>query len=191
VKYFPYELIASANEWLDESPKAVRMAISQFKKASVAYKHHLDQIRQRVSSGAWQFFRYGVMDKSLHDATLLRLSMGDTLCATSRGYCDRRNRSRTTASFEFLSFNESWIAAFNCKNVQSLKADFCLAPPMLRNLGDLYIYELRAASPTTLALGFLFASGSEIEIEFGKLIFSRRIVKREKPTISRVIISGN
>jgi|WetSurMetagenome_2_1015567.scaffolds.fasta_scaffold677127_1 hypothetical protein len=188
MKFFPYELIASANDWLDESPKAVRRAISQLEKASTAYNHHLNQIRQRVSSRAWQFFRYGVMDKSLHDATLLRLVTGDTLSSTSRGHFDRRNRSRITASFEFLSFNESWIAEFNCKNVQSVKADLRSEPPMLWNLGDLFIYELRAASPTTLALGFLFASGSEIEIEFGKLVFRRRIVKREKATASLVII---
>jgi hypothetical protein len=181
MKFFPYELIATANEWLDKPPKVVIRAVKRLDNASMRYNHHLDHIRQRVPSRAWHFFRHEIMDKSLHDASLLQLRVEDVLPGTARKPLDRKGRSITTVSLDFLAYHECWIGEFKCKQVQNIKADLRVESPLFRNLGDLYIYELRAISSTTLALGFLFSSGSEIEIEFKQLSFRRRIVKKQKP----------
>ena len=46
-------------------------------------------------------------------------------------------------------------------------------------LGDLYTYEISVVDKKQLQLGFLFASGAEIDAQFTKLIFSRQRIKRE------------
>ena len=47
------------------------------------------------------------------------------------------------------------------------------------NLGDLYLVELTASEGKKLQLGFLFASGASLIIEFRRLVFRRRRIKRK------------
>jgi len=48
-----------------------------------------------------------------------------------------------------------------------------------KSLADLYIYELTATDKKRLQLGFLFGSGASVMIEFQRLVFRRRRIKRK------------
>jgi hypothetical protein len=47
-----------------------------------------------------------------------------------------------------------------------------------RSFGDVYVYELTKAPGDRLRLGFLFASGGSIVVEFKKLVFRKRRLDR-------------
>ncbi len=48
-----------------------------------------------------------------------------------------------------------------------------------KSIGDLFTYELTAVDKDSLQLGFLFAVGASIVIQFRRLVFRRRRIKRE------------
>jgi hypothetical protein len=175
MKYFPYELIARSNGWIEESPQSVRSATARFERAMTAYKRHLDRIRPRMSIAAWHFFRHDNSNESLHDGRLLKLLVGNSPHLDGKAP-QNVHLSRTNAILEFWACDET-IVTFECKDIRKMKVDLGTEEPNFRDPGDLYIYEMRAVNHEFLAVGFLFASGSEIEVEFKRLIFRRRSAK--------------
>jgi hypothetical protein len=175
MKFFTYDLIATANGWSDVSPAVEKAARTRFTRALAAYHRSLDRLRPRVSAAAWNFFRHGWAEEGLHDATLLTLAAGDELSAEGlRAPLWYRRIARTAVRLEFQNQDGRIVRAFECRGVRRLRADLFVEHPPGRNLGDLYTYELRTATKDHLALSFLFASGAEIEVEFRRLLFSTR-----------------
>lgn len=172
MKYFTYKLIAAANGWNGESPRAEKRATILFEQACKDYQRQLTRVRRRISAPAWQFFRYGVMDESLHDATLLSFTIGDDIRGKRpRSYLWHRNSARTRARLEFLNCRGDLKRVFECVDTRRLRTDLLTGELPSKSLGDLYSYELRPIDRQYLALSFLFATGAEIEIEFRKLQF--------------------
>jgi hypothetical protein len=123
VKYFPYKLITTANGWTGKSPRAEKMAHLRFERACRDYERQLLRVRNRVTSAAWQFFRHGILDEGLHDATLIDMVIGDDIRAdTTRTYpwrpesiwrsifCSRVAR-KSRSSFIHLTFEHSGSAS--------------------------------------------------------------------------------
>ena len=178
MKYFTYKLIATANGWDEKGPRAEKKARVRFEQACRDYQRQLLRLRNRVSPPAWRFFRYAIQDESLHDATLIELTIGDDIVGHTppRDYFWYRNSAKTRARLKFVNFRGNLTRSFECIGVRRFRCDMSVDSPLGRNLGDLYAYELRAMDQNNLGLSFLFASGAEIEIEFQKLNFrSERI----------------
>ena len=185
MKFFTYDLIATANGWRDVKPHVEKAARLRFQQAARSYHRHLERTRHRLAAPAWRFFRYGADEQGLHDATLLRLALGDDM--GGQRIRDRhwyRNVAATTACLEFLNYEGSLARVFECRGVSRVRADLFIDEMPGRNLGDLYAYELRALDRKHLALGCVFASGAEIEVEFRKLVFRtrRHAVRKGGPT---------
>ena len=181
MKYFTYELIAAANDWIAQSRPELRRAGKRFESAVERYRHELETLKPRVSRRAWDFFRYGFGELGLHDARLLSLKVGDGLNYTPDGAAPfRLNRQRTSAIFEFLSYEQSQHYVFDIRGLNRLTTDLLVdQDSFAKSLGDLYIYELTANHDKRLQLGFLFASGATIVVEFQRLVFRRRRIKRQ------------
>src|SRR5437870_3878006 len=85
MRYFTYELIAAANDWITQSETAHRTAEKRLESVFKRYQRQLDALEPRLSRSAWQFFRYGFGSRSLHDGRLLSLRIGDGLTYTPNG----------------------------------------------------------------------------------------------------------
>ena len=169
VKYFPYELIASANGWGDETVKQ-QAATHRFERAVTAYHRHLDTTRPKVPAAAWRLFRHGNPGNTLHDSRLVCLNVGD-IRARALGWPTRgRGGFAASARLEFLTYAEDRLYVFDCRQVHKIESNLFI-PQGGKEIGDLYTYELRTASSRRLAIGFLFASGATIELEFERLMF--------------------
>jgi hypothetical protein len=190
LKYFPYKLIADANGWTGKSQRAQNAAHLRFEQNCTNYFRQLSGVRKRVSPSAWRFFRYGIQDESLHDATLISMTGGDDINEKStRSPSWYRNVARMRVRLVFLSYAGDRTRTFECVGVRRLRCDLSVDGPLERNLGDLYTYELRPADRRHLALSFLFASGGEIDVEFRKLNFRTRRHKITKPEIKEFPIT--
>jgi len=140
----------------------------------------LDTLEHRISRGAWQFFRYGFGAKSLHDGRLLSLRVGDGLTYTPNGSSPFfLNRQRTSAIIEFLNYEQDLHYVFDLRGIDRLCADlFGEEESSVKSVGDLYIYELTDVGNDRLRLGFLFASGASIVLEFERMVFRKKRVVR-------------
>src|SRR5262245_44523392 len=106
MKFFPYELIAIANEWKRANSAKVANAVRLLQEQRRSYDRHLDRIRSRLGESAWQFFRHGKQDESLHDGQLLRLQIGDGLDFEPDGvHPFALNQVRSRLRMEFLNYN--------------------------------------------------------------------------------------
>jgi len=179
MRYFTFELIAAANDWVRKGTVARVEAEARLTSVTKKYQHQLERLESRVSREAWQFFRYGFGSESLHDARLLSLQVGDGLGFIADGKEPFQiNRRRAALSIEFLNYEQNARYTFDLRQVSHLSCDLLVEKESYaRSLGDLYIYELTAAGQE-LELGFLFASGATIVAQFGKLIFRKRRIKR-------------
>ena len=183
MRYFTYDLVAAANDWVRQSRVSHRKAEKRFDSAVKKYQRQLDGLEHRVSRGAWQFFRYGFGSNSLHDARLLALKIGDGVTFTPSGRSPfLLNRQHTTAVIEFLNYEQDFHYIFDLRGVRSLKGDlFIDKQSFAESLGDLYIYELSDGGNDRLRLGFLFATGATIVVEFKKMVFRRKRINRSYP----------
>jgi hypothetical protein len=184
VKYFPYSLIAAANDW-DESAALTRAeAEIAFTNALQQYFRQLERLRGRVSKAAWEFFRHGSGERGLHDARLLMFTIGDGLSYVPDGSAPfRLNRQAAEARIEFINYEQTFHYEFRAAGIRrstcTFEADDFYSK---RRLGDLYLCELTVSDDDHhLALGFLFADGAEISLEFRKLIFRRSRLRRTYP----------
>lgn len=181
MKYFTFDLIAAANGWIEQTIPELRLAEKRFDSVVTKYYRELERLKPRVSGAAWNFFRHGYAEKGLHDARLLSLKVGDGLNYTPDGSSPfRLNRQRTSTIVEFLNYEQTFHYVFDLRGVRRVSTDlFVEEQSYAKSLGDLYIYELTAIDQKDLQLGFLFASGATIVIQFRRLVFRRRLIKRE------------
>ena len=179
MRYFTYELIAAANDWVRQSTAAQVEAETNLISLSKKYQRQLERLESRVSREAWRFFRYGFGSESLHDARLLSLQVGDGLGFIADGTEPFQiNRRHAAIRVEFLNYEQNARYTFDLRQVSRLNCDlFVEKRSYAKSIGDLYIYELTAAGKE-LQLGFLFASGATIVAQFGKLIFRKKGLKR-------------
>jgi hypothetical protein len=181
MKYFTYELIAATNDWIDQTREELRLAEKRLGSAIEKYQHELESLKSRISGEAWNFFRYGRDERGLHDARLLSLRVGDGLNYKPDGASPfRLNRQRTSAIVEFLNYEQNLHYVFDLRGVNSVSSQLFVDEQLFaKSLGDLYIYELTAIDDQGLQLGFLFASGASVVIQFRRLVFRRRRITRE------------
>jgi hypothetical protein len=184
MKYFSYNLVAAANDWIEQSAEEHRQAEQRFWSIAEDYGRELEGLKSRVSRAAWDFFRHGFGRYGLHDARLLSLSIGDGLDYVPDGTAPfRLNRQRTSARIEFLNYEQDLHYLFDLRGVRRLQSDLSVEEETYaKSIGDLYTYELTAADEASLQLGFLFASGASITIQFRRLVFRRHRIKRQYET---------
>jgi hypothetical protein len=146
-------------------------------------QRQLDALEPRLSRSAWQFFRYGFGSKGLHDGRLLALRVGDGLTYTPNGSTPFfLNRQHASAVVEFLNYEQDLHYVFDLRGVRLFSGNLLVeGNSYAKSFGDLYIYELTAAADNHLSLGFLFASGGSIVVEFKRLVFRRHRIKRSYP----------
>jgi hypothetical protein len=181
MRYFTYDLIAAANDWIEQSDAEERAAVKRLETVFKRYLRHLDALEHRVSRPAWQFFRYGFASESLHDARLLTLRVGDGLNYTPDGSAPfLLNRQPARAVFEFLNYEQDLHYLFDLRGVSRGTSDLIVDQSLAaKSFGDLYTYELTKAAAGRLRLGFLFASGGSIVVKFKKLVFRKRRLDRK------------
>jgi len=179
MRYFTFELIAAANDWVPQSAAEHRKAEALLASVMKKYQHQLEPLESRVSREAWRFFRYGFGSKSLHDARLLSLQVGDGLGYIADGKQPfLLNHRPASVILEFLNFEQNAHYIFDLRRVNRLSCNlFVEKESHARSIGDLYIYELTAVGDE-LQLGLLFASGASIVAQFVKLVFRRKPLKR-------------
>ena len=179
MRYFTYELVAAANDWVQQTAAEHRKAEARLANAIRKYQRQLEPLESRISRDAWQFFRNGFGSKSLHDARLLSLQVGDGLGYTADGKQPfLLNRRPASVLVEFLNYEQNARFSFALHRVTRLSCDlFVEKESYSKSIGDLYIHELTAAG-NDLQLGLLFASGASIVVRFGKLVFRRKPLKR-------------
>lgn len=174
MRYFTYELIAAANNWVDQTSKEKQRAEKQFARAVETYYRELEELKPRLSHSAWKFFRHGFAETGLHDARLLSLIAGDGLNYVPDGTSPfRLGHQRTSARVEFLNYEQTFRYTVGLRGLKRAGINLYLENPGERSLGDLFTYELTPANGESLRLGFLFASGADIDLEFRSLAFKR------------------
>ena len=180
MKYFSYELIAAANGWPGQSESDRVEAEKRFWAQVDAYYRELETLKTRVSRAAWQFFRHGFGRYGLHDARLLSLSVGDGLNFVADGKTPfLLNRQHTSARIEFLNFEQDLHYVFALKRVSRVLTElFIDEDQMCECLGDLNTCELTSVNEKCLQLGLIFSTGATITLQFRKLVFRRRRIKR-------------
>jgi hypothetical protein len=183
MRYFTYELVAAANSWVEQSDSTQIDAEHRYRAVVEAYGLQLDLLEGRLSRSAFQFFRYGFGSKGLHDGRLLSLNIGDGLSYTPNGNSPFLiNRQRAAVTIEFLNYEQDLNYVFDLRGISRLSCDlFVGAESYAKSIGDLYTCELTAAGNDKLRLGFLFASGASMVVEFRKMVFRKRRIKRNYP----------
>jgi hypothetical protein len=181
MKYFTYSLIAANNDWIEQSEEEYQKAEKQFWVTVEDYHRELEGLKSRVSQKAWHFFRYGFARYGLHDARLLSFNVGDGLDYVTDGSVPFRiNRQRTSARLQFLNYQQDLHYLFEFRGIKRIQNDLFADEEMVaQSIGDLYTYELTEVDKDTLQLGFLFASGASIVIQFRKLVFRKQRIKRQ------------
>src|SRR5689334_4134979 len=172
MKYLSYELIAAANDWVDQTDEEMREAGKLLEKRWKDYFQELDSLQPRMSFAAWNFFRHGSGRAGLHDARLLSLNLGDGLDYTADGASPfRLNRQRLSARLQFLNFEQDFHYTFEFRGVSRAQCDLFPSGPRVPGVGDLYTYEVVSIDDNHLQMGCIFANGASIIIQFRKLIF--------------------
>ena len=181
MKYFTYSLIAAANDWIEQTEEEHRQAEEQFWSVVEDYHRELDSLESRISQKAWNFFRYGFARYGLHDARLLSFNAGDGLDYKPDGSSPFGiNRQRLSARLEFLNYEQDLHYLFDLRGIKRAQSDLFGEEEFNdKSIGDLFTYELTEVDNDILQLGFLFASSASIVIQFRKLVFRRRRVKRQ------------
>ena len=181
MKYFTYELIAAANEWIDQTEEARIDAGRQFEEAVKQYHRSLAELKPRIRRRAWDFFENGYGRWGLHDGRLISLSIGDGLDYRPDGTKPfRLNLQRTNARVVLLNYEQDLLYTFDLRGVSRMNSDL-LRGELSIGLGNVFTYEIVAADKNLLQLGFLFASGASIVGQFTKLVFRRLRIKRKYP----------
>lgn len=76
MKYFTYDLIAAANDWIEQAEQARLTAEQRFLNTVKDYRRSLFEVKPRISTTAWEFFDSGNGPSGLHDGRLASLSIG-------------------------------------------------------------------------------------------------------------------
>ena len=180
MKYFSYAIVAAGDDLIEQSKPELQRAQKRFLATIAKYHRELERLKPRISLAAWDFFRHGLGERGLHDGRLLSFKVGDGLDYSADGTSPfLLNRKRTSAIVEFLNYEQSFHYLFDLRRLRRVNTDLFVAEgAFAKSLGDLYIYELVAIDEKLLQLGFLFASGATITIQFERLVFRRRRINR-------------
>jgi hypothetical protein len=182
MKHFTYDLIAAANDWIQQPEEAHLEAERRFESVHRQYQDSLREIKPRISAAAWNFFDSGHGHSGLHDGRLISLSIGDGLDYRADGTSPFRvNRQKSIVRIVFLNYEQDLIYTFDARGINSIRADLYRGDAPNWSLGDLYTYEICAADEGLLQLGFLFATGASVVVQFRRLVFRRQRVKRNYP----------
>jgi hypothetical protein len=181
MKYFSYNLVAAANDWIEQSEEEHLKAEKRFWCVVEDYHRELEDLESRVSQKAWHFFRHGFGRYGLHDATLLSFNIGDGLDYDLDGSSQfRLDRQKTSVRLEFLNNEQDLHYLFDLRGINSVQSNlFVENGSASKSIGDLFTYELTATDSDILQLGFLFATGASIIVQSRKLVFRRRRIKRQ------------
>lgn len=179
MKYFTYNLLCAANGWDEDADE--EQAGKDWDVAVASYWKNLEELKDRVSRPAWEFFRYGREEKGLHDGRLISAAVGDGLDFTPAGASPfRLNRQKLNARIVFLNYEQSRLYTFDLRGVESYENELFVEEwRYAKSVGDLYLLELSAVDDKLLQLGFLFASGANIAVQFRRLVFRRKIIDRK------------
>jgi hypothetical protein len=183
MKYFTLEYYQEGWEmWGDDKTEEERLEIE--KRHSLIFEEYLrelENLKHRVGKRAWEFFRYGRGEYGLHDGRLLSFCVGDGLDYVPDGSSPFLiNRQETSAKIEFLNYEQNFHYTFSLLGVGRVQSNIFADKEMrAESIGDLMICELTAVDENYLQLGFPFASGTSIVIQFQRLIFKRRQIKRQ------------
>jgi hypothetical protein len=79
---------------------------------------------------------------------------------------------------EFLNYEQESHCLFEMRGVTRVSCDLFPDDCSHARIGDLYTYEIVSIDDHDLQLGFLFASGATIIVQFHKLLFRRRRINR-------------
>src|SRR5438128_11287990 len=119
MKYFTYELIAAANDWIEQTEKQKNQAEKRFWQVVSNYHLELEKLKPRLSKTAWSFFRHGFADSGLHDGWLLSFNIGDGLDYRVDGLTPFRiNRQKATARIEFLNYEQVFRHVFELREMK-------------------------------------------------------------------------
>jgi len=181
MKYITYDLLAAANDWIEQTEEELHQAEKLFWSKVEDYRRELEGLKSRVSRTAWHFFRHGFGRYGLHDANLLSVTVGDGSDYVPDGISPfRLGHQRMSARIEFLNYEQDLHYVFDLRGLSRFRSDIFIEEcPYSKSIGDLYLYELTAGDQDLLQLGFLFASGASIEIQFRRLVFRRKRIKRK------------
>lgn len=175
MKYFTYDLVAAANDWIEQTEQARLEADQRFSQAELQYHRSLGELKTRISRQAWSFFESGSGRWGLHDGRLISLCVGDALEYGPDGaspFCV--NHQRTVARVVFVNHERDLLYTFELRQISSMRTDLKRSEPPNRCLGDLFTYEIISVDKDLMQLGFLFAAGGSIVAQFKKLIFRRQ-----------------
>jgi hypothetical protein len=179
LKYFSYDLIAAGNDWIRQTRADEARALKKLARLTERYLVELDQLKSRIGLRGWQFFRHGYGPTGLHDGRLLSMTVGDGLNYTAEGKEPfRRNRQALIARLEFLNYEEEFYYVFELRGVTQVCSNIFPDDGSSKGIDDLYTYELVGIDDHDLQLGFLFASGATIIVQFHELRFRRRRINR-------------
>ena len=90
------------------------------------------------------------------------------------------NYQHTSAILEFLNYERIFHYTFDLRRVTQMYTDLFIDDFLFsKSLGDLYKLELTETDDKNLQLGFLFATGATIAIQFKRFVFRRRRIKRK------------
>src|SRR4051812_34480679 len=118
MKFFTYDLIAAANDWTPQSPRAFKSATQRMERAARSYDRQLKRLRPKISKAAWKFFMHGKQEESLHDAFLLSIELDEGLPRNRTGLRNAwRQKKHTRAHVEFASYNGDFVCRFDVSNV--------------------------------------------------------------------------
>jgi hypothetical protein len=182
LKYFTPELIAKANNWVEQGEEEWRRAEAEFWAAVEQYNLELDRLRPRVSPEAWDFFRHGYAETGLHDATLLTLSIGDAPDGSPDNLPSLSPRwRRAAARVELLNYEKTLHHTFGLRGLRHVSADIFPMPNEwdCDMIDDLFTYELTGAETGELQFGLVFASGATAVFRFERLVYRRRRLKKK------------
>jgi len=153
-----------------------------FERICGLYREQLKGLRALVSKQAWEFFYLGFGRWGLHDASILRFSAGDGLNYLADGRTPFRiNKRRTAVEIQILNRHQNLLYTFACNSVRKIVFDYAPDDPPMgwKAIDDINTYELTSGSKAPLSLEFLFVSEATILVEFARLKFSRRRVRRQ------------
>lgn len=157
-------------------PEVVKKHDREFLRKLRLYYQHLDKIADRLGPGAYKFFRWGWAETCLHDGFLLSFSMGDAVAQAENDYNRLRfDNSKSIVQLRALSYEKELLHTFTFKGLRKVMVDIPSGKPLwfspAKTLGQIYSYEVSAASSKYLRCEWLLDSGGTITVEFQKLMY--------------------
>ena len=174
MKYFPPELLDPPDSEAQQSTKI-------FDKRVLLYWRQLDRLKPRLSKAAYDFFRH----VNTHDATLLRLTVGDDVrnrFPVPRGGA-LVNRRKIGVRLEMLHEDESRVYELAYRGLRKFVFDFPAIKawywPARNAIDHWNIDELTSAGKQYMRHEILFSSGTTVLLEFKAVTCrTRRFIKQ-------------